>query len=211
MADTEITPAERGRLAALDRLQPAEVLEYEKQCRSGKPDLSLDVNKRLYELFLNGMSLANMIELNPGFTQGMLLKARVDGRWDERRDAYLGELLGGVPARVKQMAAEALGFMTLQLSVAHKMHGEKMRRYLQTGDPKDLGELVPSSFRDYKSVIESITRLLDAGKPKGGEGSVSPVNLTVNAPGGSVNVQEGPGRRFTAEEADAIRASIERK
>jgi hypothetical protein len=216
MADTEaIAVAERGRLAALDRLLPSDLSEYERYCRSGKPDLSPETNKRLFELYLNGMSIQDMLSLNPGLNLGLLLKARVDGRWDERRDAYLGELLGGVTGRVKQMAAEALGFMTLQLGVMHKKHGMAMKKFMQTGDPKDLqgSGLVPDSIRDQKTIIEAISRLLEAGKPaKGGEGG--PLVAVTAAPGSSVTLtaSEGTSRHvFTAEEADAIRSHLEKK
>lgn len=213
MDNTEISAADKSRLAALERLNSDEVLEYENYCNSGQPLLSIDTNKKLYGLYLTGMTLKNILDLNPGLSIGVLLKARVDGRWDERRDVYLNELLGDMPTKIRQMASEALGFMTLQLAVAHKMHGEKMRLYLQTGDPNDLGELVPKNFRDYRSVIESISRLLDAGKSKGGESSSSPiVNVTASA-GSSVTIEEGSGkvsRRFSPEDADAIRAYLEK-
>jgi hypothetical protein len=214
MADTqEISVAERSRLAALDRLAPMEVREYELYCRSGKPELSPDVNKRLYGLYLNGLTIQNMQELNPAFPLGALIQARVSGRWDERKEAYLGELLGDVAVRTKQMAAEALGFMALQMTVMHRKHGEAMKRYLQTGDEKDLrgSGLVPDSIRDQKTIIEAISRLLDAGKGKGTSGDGASPLVSVNvAPGSSVSLSAEDGaRRITPEEADAIRAHIE--
>lgn len=206
---TALAPQEQARLAALDRLSAGDVVEYQKYCDSGKPNLSLDTNKRLYELYVSGLSVDDMLALNTALPRGAVLKARVDGRWDERRDAYLGELLGETAPRLRQMAAESLGFMHLLLSVAMKEHGTKLKRYIQTGDPKDLGDFRITSLGQMKTIFESIARLLDAGKTKGGEGA--PL-VQVNAgQGASVTVgsADGTGRRFTPEEADAIRQHLD--
>ena len=210
MSDTDITPAEQSRQTALDVLQPAEIQEYERHCRSGKADLSPDVNKRLYELYLNGLSIQNIMELNPGFNSGQIVKARVDGRWDERKSKYLGEILGDVPARMRQLAAESLGFMSLLLNVAHKEHGLSLRKYLQTGNPKDLGEFRITNFKQYQAVIDSVSTLLEAGKGRGPEATPL-VNVNVSA-GASVSVDDGEGgHKFTSDEADALREMLEKK
>lgn len=205
---TALAPQEQARLAALDRLSAGDVVEYQKYCDSGKPNLSLDTNKRLYELYVSGLSVDDMLALNTALPRGAVLKARVDGRWDERRDAYLGELLGETAPRLRQMAAESLGFMHLLLSVAMKEHGTKLKRYIQTGDPKDLGDFRITSLGQMKTIFESIARLLDAGKSKG-EGA--PLVQVTAGQGASVTVgsADGTGRRFTPEEADAIRQHLD--
>ena len=214
MANEEITVRERARLAALDRLAPSDVSEYENYCRSGKPDLSLELNQRLFGLYLSGMTIQDMKELNPGLSTGALIKARVDGRWDDRRDSHLGELLGNTASRVKQGAAEALGFMLLQMQCMQKKHGEAMKRYLQTGDEKDLKGtgMVPDSIRDQKTIIESIARLLEAGKSK--DSSSVPLVSVTAAPGSNVTLsagEDGGRHSFTSEEADAIRKHLEER
>ncbi len=214
MGDQDITPVERARLAAIDRLTAQDLTEYERYCQGNKPNLSPDVNKRLYELYLNGMSVDDMQALNPGLPRGAILKARVDGRWDERRDVYLGEILADVPGRMKQLAAESLGFMSLMLAVAHKEQGEALKLYLQTGDAKHLGDFRIKSFGQYKQVIEAISRLLEAGKGKGGENAAPLVNV-VAQPGSNVSLSPGTegteSKRMTPAQADAIRAALERK
>ncbi len=220
MADDALALAERARAAALDRLQPHELAAYETYRVSGKPDLSPDTNRRLYGLFLHGLKVQALADQNPNLPLGAILKARVDGRWDERREAYIGELLGGVQGEVKQLAAEAFGFLALQLTVFHERYGKAMRRYLQTGDEKDFREAqaaIPTNIREQKTVIEMMTRLLEAGKESKGGGAPSGPLVSVTAgPGSNVSLapgEEGDGksRRFTAEEAEAIRAALEKK
>jgi hypothetical protein len=218
--DTAIEVREHARKAALDRLMPHELAAYEDYRAASKPDLSLDTNKRLYGLYLHGLKVQELADMNPAIPFGALIKARVDGRWDERREEYLGELLGGVGREVKQLAAEAVGFLALQLTVFHHRYGQMMRRYLQTGDEKDFlaaKAAIPDSIRDQKTVIEMLARLLEAGK--------QPKDAPPGAGGPLVSVHAGPGatvsmsatgekteeRRFTPEEAEAIRASIEKK
>lgn len=202
----------------MDRLQPYELAAYEAYCRAGKPGLSLDTNKRLYGLFLHGLSVEDLLAQNPGLGLGAIIKARVDGRWGARRDSYLGELLGGVQSEVRQLAAESFGFMALQLTVFYKKYGEAMKRYLQTGDEKDFAAAraaIPDNIKEQKTVIEMLTRLVEAGKPPAGKGAgdapTSPLVSVMAGPGASVTVSDGSsgGRRFTPEEADAIRLSVE--
>ncbi len=90
----------------------------------------------------------------------------------------------------------------------------KLKQYLQTGDPADLGAFRVTSLGQMKTIFESIARLLDAGKGKGGNDGAPLVQVTAGQ-GASVTVSPGsPGgidRRFTAEEADAIRAHLDAK
>jgi hypothetical protein len=152
--------------------------------------------------------------LNPLFPFGMLVQAKVEGLWDERRDAYIADVLADVPAKLRLTASEAVGFLSLQLQVAHKLQGEKLKRYLQTGDSKDLGDgFHIDSFKGYKSCIESLAKLIEVSTPKR-EGAPSPFQPTPGQGNGSGNQGE-PGadgsNRFSPEEADAIRAAIERR
>jgi hypothetical protein len=204
---TSITAAnEAARAAALERLTANEQMELDRYVRANRPSLSLDTSKRLYELFLHGLSMEEICSLNPTLPTGAVIKARVDGRWDERREVYLGELLGETSTRLKQTGAEAVQFMSLLLAAAHKEHGEKLKKYLQTGNPDDLGGLRITSFKGYKDVIDSLAKLI------GGQKGASAVTVNVGADGsGSVSDSSGSVTRWSPEEADAIRAAIEKK
>ena len=68
------------------------------------------------------------------------------------------------------------------------------------------------SLGQMKTIFESIARLLDAGKDKGGSGGTALVQVNAG-PGANVTLSQGSdqSRRFTPEEADAIRAHLDAK
>jgi hypothetical protein len=202
---------EKARLDELDRLTPTEMTEYERHVRLKHADLSPDTNKRLYELFINGVSINAMMEMNRALTLGSIIKARVDGRWGARRDVYLGEILGQVPQQMRQLAAESLGFMMLQLTAFHKQHSQNLMRYIQTGNPADLKGSGLTSLKEYSRLIETIKNLTDASS--GGRKDGPLVGVTVS-PGANAVFSTGEDsgsqdRRFTPEQADRIREVIE--
>lgn len=202
----EIVPSAQQR--ALERLSAPDRKVYQDYIDSGKPGLAAAYSARLYELWLQGSTLEQILELNPGLNKGVVLRARVEGLWDERRETYLADLMSNAQDRVKLVALESVNFMGLLLAVANKQHGEKLRRYLQTGDPKELGAFDIQSIKQYKEVIEMLTKITGQDKkPSAPGGSVS-VSVTPGAdPGGPSTVSV----RWTPEQADQIRAVLEAK
>jgi hypothetical protein len=197
MADLATVPED----VALTRLTPDEHIELERYRRSGKPPLSPNASIELYTIWMQGVDCAELARLNPGLSLGCVLMARVDHRWDERRDAYLAEKFSTANDRLKQVGAEALNFLGLTLAVTHKQQGEKMVKYLKTGDPADLGTFHVTGIHGYKQVIETIARLTGADRKvivKEGNGlPASSQPETIIAP-----VEH---RRLTPEQADALR------
>lgn len=186
---------------AFNLLTPEEHIEYDRYCRSGKPDLSLSTSLKLYELWVQGLDCAAIAKLNAALTIGAILKARIDHRWDERRDAYLAEIYGNANDRLKQIGAESLNFLGLTLAVAHKQYGEKMARYLQTGNPEDLGTFQVQSLHQYKSVLEALKVLTGGDRARPPQGGIPPNS----PPPTDVTPVEVRARPMTPEEADALR------
>jgi hypothetical protein len=198
MADEALAPRDE----ALERLTAEEHIEFDRYCRSGKPDLALSTSLKLYELFVQGLACVDIAKLNPALSLGAILKARIEHRWDERRDIYLAEIYGGANDRLKQIGAESLNFLGLTLAVAHKQYGEKMARYLQTGKPEDLGTFQVQSLHQYKQVIETIRALTGADRPQRPPPGGIPPNSTPVTDVTPVAVHTRP---MTPEEADALR------
>lgn len=192
---------------ALERLSAPDRKVYQEYVDSGKPGLAVSYGARLYELWLQGSTVEQIVELNPGLSKGVVLKARVDGLWDERREAYLAELMSTAQDRVRLVALESVNFMGLLLAVANKQHGEKLKRYLQTGDPKELGNFDIKSIKQYKEVIEMLTKITGQDKKPASPGTVA-VSVT---PSGNGDTPATVSVRWTPEQADQIRAIMEAK
>lgn len=152
---------------ALDNLTVEERAAYDVYLASGRPSLSLEVSLKLYELFLHGESCQQIAKLNPGFNLGMIVRARVEHLWDDRKDAYVAQLYSDAGATLRQTAMESVRFLHLALAATHKRHGEAFAKFLQTGDPDDL----PPNFKidkvfDYLRLVESLMKITGQDQKK---------------------------------------------
>lgn len=150
----------------VDLLTEIEKKAYEDYAKSGRPPLSFKTSLELYQLFLTGMSCEEIAKLNPGFNLGMIVRARVEHLWDQRRDTHINELYENASTQLRQTAMESVKFLGVVLAAAHKLHGEKMARYIQTGDEKELGSLNIGSFKQYKEVVETLMKISGGDQKK---------------------------------------------
>src|SRR5947207_2078520 len=81
--NVDLAPAEAARKQAIERLTVDEQIAYDKAVRSGRPGVNVDFGQRMYELYLRGISCEGIALLNPGANLGLVVRARVDGKWDE--------------------------------------------------------------------------------------------------------------------------------
>lgn len=139
---------------------------YRAHLRANEPPLSPTLQQELFELYLKGSTLEEISRINKAIRLGPIVRAAVEGDWYGRRAVYVQGLLDGLRARVQQAQAEAVGFMSDYLAVAHKMFGDKMKRYLQTGDESELGDLKPTSITHYKIVLEMLLKATGQGETK---------------------------------------------
>ena len=117
----------------------------------------------LFCLYLNGKPLSEIAQLNSDHCNfGQVVHAAVEGDWFGHRKAYLNELLGNVRTRVQQVAAEGANFIADSLSAAHKEHGLALKRYLQTGDRKELGDFAIQNAAQYSNAITMLLKLTGA-------------------------------------------------
>jgi hypothetical protein len=135
------------------------------------PALSPSLVAQLFELYLNGSSCDEIARLNPGVPLGAIVAARLYHRWDERKEQHINHLLDTVRERVQQVQMEAVHFVSDQLAAAHKLQGDKIKRFLQTGDPNELGDFAPDTLEKYRKSIELLLKLTgqDGNKKVAGE------------------------------------------
>lgn len=133
-----------------------------------KPSLAPALSAQLFELFVHGLSCQDIVDLNRGvYKLEQVLEVRVRDGWDERRKQYVDQLFGSVIARVAQTQVESVGFITDMLAAAHKRHGDKLQKYLQTGDESDLPrDINIDSWTNYKSAVETLLKI--TGQEKSG-------------------------------------------
>jgi hypothetical protein len=125
------------------------------------PPLSPSTAAGLYALFLRGNSCDEIARLNPGFNLGIIIRARIENDWDSQKALYIKQLLEGVRERVKQAELEAVEYSIHRIAAEHKLKGDKLKKYLQTGDPTDLHglEVELMGTKGYKEAIENLLKI----------------------------------------------------
>lgn len=164
---------------AYQNLSLEESKAYERWQNSNEPTIAPSTQAKFFELFLAGKECQEIQRLNPTFSLGMIIQARLMGRWDERREQHLTSLLDGVRERVQQVTLESVNFIADMLSAANKLHGDKLKRFIQSGDEKDLDGLAVNSLKTYKETVELLMKMTGQGEVKKGE--VKHLHMTVDA------------------------------
>jgi len=114
-------------------------------------------------LFLNGKSAEEIANLNK-MPLGEVVRARIDFEWDNKKNEHVAFLMGSVRDRVRQTQLETIIFSSDLLAAAHKLHGERIRKFLQSGDESELGDLKITSLKAYKDTVELFMKLTGQDK-----------------------------------------------
>lgn len=149
---------------AASRLSERELAAYKNWQNSRYPALAPDTQGKLFQLFLNGKSCEAIRALNPQFTLGMIVNARITGQWDRLYQEHIDDLLNNTKMRATQAQLESINFVSDLLSATNRMHGEKIAKYLQTGNEKDLGDLQITTLTGYKTAVELLQKLTGQDK-----------------------------------------------
>jgi hypothetical protein len=147
-------------------LNPAEkyALEYfqSNYQKGGASTYSIapSVQAQLFGLYLNGRSLGEIRKLNhPSFSLGQIVSAAVENDWYNERKLYQSGLMQAARERLQQIGCESVGFLADSLAAAHKQHGQALQKYIQTGNPADLGAFGVGSIRQYKEIAELLLKI----------------------------------------------------
>lgn len=117
-----------------------------------------------YQQFLAGFSCEEIAIKNPGVDVGSIIDARLRYKWDERKEEYISNLYKTMQERYVQVQMEAVHYVSDMLSAAHKLNGDKYRRFLISGNPNDLEGLEISSLKQYKEVVDLLLKLTGQDK-----------------------------------------------
>lgn len=146
-------------IVVTDNLSLKERVAYENYLANGGANISPSTQAQFLALFLRGKSCEEICALNPSWPLGAIVKCRIEGDWDKRLFEYREQLFSGVKERLQQIELESINFLTDMLAAAHKQQGDKIKRYLQTGNEDDLGEMKISSIAGYSKVLELVVKV----------------------------------------------------
>lgn len=145
-------------IVVTDKLTNKERAAYEEYIKRGNTSISPNTQAQFLALFLRGKTCEEIQSINSGFPLGAIVKCRMEGDWDRRLDEYREQLFSGVRERLSQIELESVNFLTDMLAAAHKQQGDRIKKYLQTGNEDDLGEMRISSIGAYSKVLEMLIK-----------------------------------------------------
>lgn len=141
-------------------LDPQDLVAVSAYIAGGKHQLAPDTAARFFELYLNGSSIDEIHRLNKAFPVEAIHIARVKYDWDTSKDLYILELQSSIKQKVLKAQIESTALMTDVLSAAYRMHGDKIKKYLQTGDESAVkGVFGVESIAQLLKVVDSLQKI----------------------------------------------------
>lgn len=138
---------------------PREWVAYEAWKRDRDPPLTSEMIGRMFAQFLQGMSPSRLAAHWQGQSLGAIVAAAVQHDWHGRRDAYLEEMHKAAVTRASQAKSEAVDFLADLMAAAHKQWGEKIKRYIATGDKGELEGFEIRSIDGYRKTLSAFLEL----------------------------------------------------
>lgn len=148
VVDNVPTPFEEKAKALLSIPEYNMLMDYVK---AGRHPLAPDTVGSLYQLYLNGSDCREIHRLNKAFPYESILWARIKYDWDAQKDDYVIELQNKIREKVIKSQLETTELMADLLTATSKMHSDKIKKYIQTGNEADLGNSM---------TIDSLAQLL---------------------------------------------------
>jgi hypothetical protein len=128
--------------------------------RAGKHPLAPDTIAALFQLYLNGSNCGEIHRLNKGLPYEAILWARVKFEWDRKRDEYVEELTEKIRDKVMQSQLQTTELMADLLTATSRKHGDKIKKYIQTGDEADLGDALSiNRLNDLLRIAEGLQKI----------------------------------------------------
>ena len=148
------------------------------------PALAPQLSAELFNLFLNGKSCIEIARLNNNkYHLGQIVRARVEFDWDIKKTEHTEALLNGVRDRVQLVQLESINYLSDRLAAAHKLDGDKFKKYLQSGKREDLEGLdgTLSNFKEYEKVLTALMNLTGQATQQKVTGEVTVKHVEVPA------------------------------
>ena len=165
-------------------LATSEYDALKKYITAGNFPIHTETAMKFFELFLNGYDCKEIQRLNPAFRLEMILWAKVQYNWVTEREKYLEDLRDKIREKMVKTQLETSNFMADMLTAASRKYGNKIKKYLQTGDESDLGgTLEIESIHQLVKLVEGLQKVT-------GQDNVKHVKTTEEK---NINVSLGTG------------------
>lgn len=133
--------------------------------QSGRHPLAPDTVTALFQLYLNGSDCAEVHRLNKGLPYEAILWARVKFDWDAHRDKLIVERQEKIRDKVLNSQLQTTELMADLLAATAKKHGDKIKKYIQTGDEADLGgSLSIDNLHQLLKIAEGLQKITGQDK-----------------------------------------------
>ena len=147
----------------------------------GGSQLAPETASKFFELFLNGSDIKEVWRLNKSFPIEAIHLARVKYDWDLKKDEYVMHLTDQVREKAVKAQLETTALLTDLLAATSKKNGDRLKKYIQTGDEKDLdGAMQIDSLMGLMKVIEGLGKITGADRVQKIDKKET-VNVNINA------------------------------
>lgn len=148
-----------------------------KYIESGGKKLATETAASFFSMYLNGYDTKEIHRLNKAFPYESILIARIDNNWDEEKEDYLNKLQQNIKDKLLKSQLESINFLSDLLSATHKKHGDKIKKFLSSGNEKDLdGTISVDSVSQLLKVIEGLNKITGQDKSKNNDTTIN-VNI----------------------------------
>lgn len=149
-----------------DILNDIEIQAYSSEIAENRAELTLPEQDQLFGLFLGGYTCDEIQKLNSQYTLGAIVRARMNGEWDKKRDEYRQKLFLMTKDRVAQTVIESANFMAMLLSVTSKKYADRLVQFMQTGDDALLEGFSVKGVDKYAQLLEMLMKITGADQKK---------------------------------------------
>jgi len=128
--------------------------------------ISLEEAMKLYELYLNGYTTEGIYKIvSDKYTWPQIVEAKFRYDWDKNRKRQVVALHKHVEERIVKARADGVTMIADWIAASKKFTGDKIQKYLVSGDPADLGAIDLSNLKTFKTLVEMLNMLAPAPKP----------------------------------------------
>jgi hypothetical protein len=132
---------------------------------TGGAPLATSTALSFFQLFLNGSDLKEVHRLNKAFPYESVLWAYVKYDWETQKTKYMQDQMEQIRTKVVKATLDTTSLVTDLLAAAQKKHGDKLKKYLQTGNEADLGDaLNVRSINELLKTAEALQKITGQDK-----------------------------------------------
>jgi len=170
----------------------------------GKPGVAQSRADDLFHLYLLGYSCQDIHDEFPAYDLPLLLYARVQHSWDERRRDYKKRLSASV---LEDASATAFSTVKTIMELVHASSVQMRRdlmRYLENPEKNKPPEFLPRSPRELGNLVSLLKELTAVPQP--GQASGMWLNVNINNPQAPAQTSAAPGVASTVSPLQSVNA-----